>query len=72
MDKPTSKSDRTCPVECVEPIRVFTTYARNSAIVLERSEFVNQAVTIAELIRAVKRFEDLEVQLVEICLEIPD
>ncbi len=72
MDKPTSKSDRAYPLEVVGPVRVFTSYARDSAIVLERSEFVDQAVTIAELIRAAKRFEDLEVKLVEISLEFPD
>jgi len=66
------RRDSADPMEAVSSVRVSSTYARSAEIVLERSEFVDENMTIGDLIRSAKKLEDLDVELVEIRLELPN
>jgi hypothetical protein len=47
-------------------LQACCTYVRDGKIVLEQSEFIDGDMTIDELIKTVKRFEDLGIELFEI------
>ncbi len=47
-------------------VRVRCTYVRDGKTVLEQTEFVDRSLTLDELIRLARRFEDLDIRLADI------